>query len=184
MKVIVGITGATGAIFGIRILEELKKLKVESHLIISQWARETIALETKYSIESVKNLASVVYNPMDLGAKISSGSYKVNAMIIAPCSMKTLAAVRHGLAGELIPRAADVTLKERRKLILMVRETPLSTIHLENMLALSQLGATIMPPLPSFYHHPKTIDDIVNQTIARALDQLNLNCSLVKRWGE
>lgn len=183
LKVIVAITGATGSIFGIRILEILKNIKdVETHLILSKWGRETIESETNYTIEEVKLLAEVTYETEDLGARISSGSFQVEAMIVAPCSMKTLASIRIGLADNLVSRAADVTLKERKKLILLTRETPFNTIHLENMLALSRMGAIILPPMPAFYNHPKTIDDIVNHIAYRTVDQLGIILPDLKRW--
>jgi 4-hydroxy-3-polyprenylbenzoate decarboxylase len=183
LKVIVGITGATGAIFGIRILEILKNVKeVETHLILSEWGRKTIESETRYSAEEVGRLADFTYEKSDLGARISSGSFRVDAMIIAPCSMKTLASIRMGLADNLISRAADVILKERKTLILVSRETPLNTIHLENMLALSRMGTVIVPPMPAFYNHPQTVDDIVNHIVYRTLDQLGIILPDLKRW--
>ncbi len=183
LKVIVAITGATGAILGIRILEILKDVKeVETHLIVSNWGRKTIESETNHSTEEVEQLADFTYETADLGAKISSGSFQVDAMIVAPCSMKTLASIRIGLADNLVSRAADVILKEGRKLILLTRETPLNTIHLENMLALSRMGTNILPPMPAFYNHPKTIDDIVNHIAYRTVDQLGIILPDLKRW--
>jgi 4-hydroxy-3-polyprenylbenzoate decarboxylase len=183
LKVIVGITGATGSIFGIRILEILKDIKeVETHLILSSWGRKTIESETNHTVEQVEQLADFIYETVDLGARISSGSFQVDAMIIAPCSMKTLASIRIGLADNLVSRAADVILKERKKLILLTRETPLNTIHLENMLALSRMGTIILPPMPAFYNHPKTIDDIVNHIAYRTVDQLGIVLPGLKRW--
>lgn len=183
LKVTVAITGATGAIFGIRILEILKGIKeVETHLILSDWGRKTIESETDYSEEEVEKLADFTYLTADLGARISSGSFRVDAMIIAPCSMKTLSSVRIGLADNLVTRAADVILKERKKLILLTRETPLNTIHLENMLELSRMGTIILPPMPAFYNHPKTIDDIVNYIAYRTVDQLGIILPNLKRW--
>jgi len=182
VRIIVGISGATGAVFGIRILEALRKYNVETHLIISRWARYTIPLETNYTVKEVEDIASVVYNPSDQAAAISSGSFQVDGMIIAPCSMKTLASIRMGMSETLLGRAADVSLKERRKLIILPRETPLSTIHLENMLTLSKMGATIIPPMPAFYNNPNTIDDIINHIVARTLDQLGIENTLTKRW--
>lgn len=183
MKIIVGITGATGSIFGIRILEKLRDInEVETHLILSNWGRKTIESETNYTVEQVEQLADFVYDTADLGARISSGSFQVDAMIIAPCSMKTLASIRMGLADNLVSRAADVILKERKKLILLTRETPLNTIHLENMLALSRMGTILLPPMPAFYNHPKTIDDIVNHIAYRTVDQLGIILPGLKRW--
>lgn len=183
MKIIVGISGASGAIYGIRLLEELKDRGIETHLIISRWGKVTIAEETDYSLGQVMSLAAKVYDEENLGAVISSGSFQNNGMVIAPCSMKTLSGIANGYAEDLLIRAADVAIKERRKLILLTRETPLDPIHLENMLKLSRLGITIMPPVPAFYSHPHTIDDIVNHTVGRILDQLGLENQLFKRWG-
>lgn len=182
MKLIVAITGASGAIFGIRILEQLQQLDVETHLVLSKWGGRNIELETDYTPDRVCALAKRTYSPEDLDAPISSGSYPMDGMIVAPCSMKTLAAIRHGMSCDLIGRAADVVVKERRKLVLMVRETPLSPIHLENMLALSRLGVVIMPPAPSFYTKPASIDEMVDQTAARALAQLGVEHPALKRW--
>lgn len=183
MKVIVGITGATGAIFGIHILKILKLIKdLETHLIISEWGKKTLESETSYTVSEVEQLADFTYETSDLGARISSGSFQVDAMIIAPCSMKTLASIRMGLSDNLISRAADVILKERKKLILLTRETPLNTIHLENMLALSRMGTVILPPMPAFYNNPKTIDDIVNHIAYRTIDQLGIVLPDLKRW--
>jgi len=184
LRIVVGMSGATGAIFGIRILEALRDLKIETHLVMTKWAKTTIALETGYSVEDVKKLASVVHAPDNQAASISSGSFRVDGMIVAPCSMKTLAAIRTGYAEDLLARAADVTLKERRKLVLIAREAPLNDIHLENMLFLSRMGAVIMPPVPAFYNHPQTIDDFVNHIVARTLDQFGIDNTLTKRWKD
>ena len=184
LKIIVAITGATGSIFGIRILEILKNIKeVETHLILSKWGRKTIESETSHTIEEVELLADYTYDTANLGARISSGSFQVDAMIIAPCSMKTLASIRMGFADNLVSRAADVILKERKKLILLTRETPLNTIHLENMLALSRMGTIMLPPMPAFYNHPKTIDDLVNHIAYRTVDQLGIILPDLKRWN-
>lgn len=182
MKIIVGITGATGAIFGIRLLEALGEAGIETHLVLSKWAETTIRLETEYTVEQVQALASVMHSSMNQAASISSGSFRVDGMVIAPCSMKTLASIRMGFADNLVSRAADVILKERKKLVLLTREVPLNDIHLENMLGLSRMGAVIMPPVPAFYNHPKTIDDIVNHIVARTLDQLGIDNQLTHRW--
>ena len=183
MRIIVGITGATGAIYGIRILESLHKAQIETHLILSKWAETTIKMETDYTIPEVKGLASAVHSPYDQAASISSGSFLTDGMVVAPCSMKTLAGIRLGLAENLITRAADVVLKEQRKLVLLPREAPLSAIHLENMYKLAQMGVVMLPPMPAFYNHPKTIEDIVNHTAARVLDQFGIENKLTKRWG-
>src|SRR5215472_5556315 len=164
---IVGITGATGAIYGVRLLEALKKQRIETHLVMSKWGARTLTFETSYSVEQVQQLASHAYSANDQGAKISSGSFVTRGMVICPCSARTLGAIASGSGENLIHRAADVILKERRRLVLMVREAPLSSVHLENMLKLSQMGAVIFPPAPAFYHHPRTIDDLVEQTVMR-----------------
>ena len=182
MRLVVGITGASGAIFGIRTLEALRALKIETHLIMSQWARSTIAHETSVSLSQVESLASVVYHHENQAACISSGSFKTDGMIVAPCSMKSLAAIRMGFGDTLITRAADVALKERRKLILLARESPFSEIHLENMLALARMGVVIFPPVPAFYNKPASVDDLVNHIVGRVLDQFGLDMPGVKRW--
>lgn len=182
MKLVVAISGASGAIYGVRILQELRKQGVESHLVISKWARTTIAGETGYTPEEVEELAGFRYQPDNLGAAIASGSFKSDGMMVAPCSMKTLAAIAGGYGEDLIARAADVTIKEGRKLLLMVRETPLSAIHLENMLKLSYLGVVIMPPVPAFYVNPRSLDDVINHTVARALEQFGVEAASMKRW--
>jgi 4-hydroxy-3-polyprenylbenzoate decarboxylase len=183
MRIVLGITGASGAIFGIRTLEALKALSVETHLILSRWARTTIASETAYGIEKVESLASTVYHHDNQSAAISSGSFKTDGMIVAPCSMKTLAAIRIGYADSLICRAADVVLKERRKLVLLARESPFSEIHLENMLALTRMGAVIFPPVPAFYNQHKTLDDMVRHIVGRLLDQFGLDAPEISRWN-
>jgi len=181
-KIIVSITGASGAIYGIRLLEVLRECGVETHLIVSKSANLTIATETSFSIGDIKKLANYAYHPSDIGAKISSGSFKVNGMIVAPCSMKTLSAIASGMENDLITRSAGVIIKEQKKLALMVRETPLSTIHLENMLKLARIGVAICPPVPAFYNHPTTLDEIVNHSVTRILDLFNIETNLIKRW--
>ena len=181
-KIIVSITGASGAIYGIRLLEILRRCGVETHLIISKSANLTIATETSFSINDIKKLADYVYHPNDIGAQISSGSFKVNGLIIAPCSMKTLSAIASGLENNLIMRSASVVIKEQKKLALIVRETPLSAIHLENMLKLARIGVAICPPVPAFYNNPTTLDDIVNHSIVRVLDLFDIETDLIKRW--
>jgi 4-hydroxy-3-polyprenylbenzoate decarboxylase len=183
MKIIVAMTGATGAIYGVRILERLREAGAETHLAISRWGARTLLHETPYSREQVEALASVAYAPGDMGAAISSGSFRTDGMIIAPCSAKTLAAVAHGFGENLVHRAADVVLKERRRLVLVVREAPLSDIHLENMLKLSRMGAVVLPPMPAFYNRPRTVDDIVEHTVSRVLDQFGLDVSRIERWS-
>jgi 4-hydroxy-3-polyprenylbenzoate decarboxylase len=181
-KLIVGITGATGTIFGVRLLQILEGTGVETHLVMSKWAARTLLHETPYTVEEVQQMATCFYSSMDQGATISSGSFLTGGMIVAPCSMRTLAAIANGMGDNLIHRAADVILKERRKLVLMVREAPLNDIHLENMLKLSRMGVVILPPVPAFYNHPRTIDDIVNHTVQRALDQFEVHIDVVSRW--
>ena len=183
LKVIVGITGATGAIYGVRILERLREAGVETHLVISRWGARTLLHETPHSREYVESLATTAYRPADMGAAISSGSFRTDGMLIAPCSAKSLAAIAHGFADNLIHRAADVVLKERRRLVLAVREAPLSDIHLENMLKLSRMGAVMLPPMPAFYQKPQTVDDIVEHTVARMLDQFGIEIPGALRWA-
>ncbi len=181
-RVIVAITGATGTIFGVRLLETLQGTDIETHLVMSKWAARTLVHETSYSVEQVQQLATRVYPLADQGAAISSGSFLTMGMVVVPCSMRTLSAIAHGLGDNLIHRAADVVLKERRRLVLAIREAPLSEIHLENMLKLSRMGVGICPPMPAFYTRPQTIDDIVNYTVARLLDQLDIHLEIHNRW--
>lgn len=181
-RLIVAMTGATGAVFGIRLLSALKECGVESHLILSKWAQRTIEHETSYTVDQVRSLASVNYAISEMGAAVSSGSFQTDGMVVIPCSMRTLAAIAHGNGDHLVHRAADVILKERRRLVLVAREMPLSSIHLENMLTLARMGVTILPPVPAFYNHPQSIDDIVDHVIARVLDQFGLEADFAKRW--
>jgi flavin prenyltransferase len=181
-RLIVAITGATGTIFGVRLLETLQNTDIETHLVMSKWAIRTLVHETSYTIEQVQQLATRVYPLADQGAAISSGSFITMGMVVVPCSMRTLSAIAHGLGDNLIHRAADVILKERRRLVLAIREAPLSEIHLENMLKLSRMGVGICPPMPAFYTRPQTIDDIVNYTVARLLDQLDIHLEIHNRW--
>ena len=180
--VIVGITGATGVIYGIEILKALKQIDQPAHLIFSEAGVRTLEIETDYSLEEVRALAEAVHNVKDIGSSISSGSFKTKGMIVSPCSIKTLSGIANSFDHNLLIRAADVTLKERRPLILLVRETPLHKGHLELMTRVADYGATIMPPLPAFYHRPQTIEDIVRQTVGRALDHLGLDHDLIERW--
>jgi 4-hydroxy-3-polyprenylbenzoate decarboxylase len=183
VRLIVGMTGATGAVLGIRLLRRLAELpEVETHLVLSRWARTTIELETGHSVREVADLADVVHNPEDQGATIASGSFRTDGMVVVPCSMKTLAGIRAGYGEGLVGRAADVVLKERRPLVLVPRETPLSEIHLENMLDLARKGVRIVPPMPAFYNHPASVDDIVDHITVRVLDQLALTAPAAKRW--
>ncbi|WP_264014042.1 UbiX family flavin prenyltransferase [[Mycobacterium] manitobense] len=181
-RVVVAITGASGSILGVRMLERLREFEVETHLVISAWGARTLEHETGWTMPEVRGLADVVHKPGDLGASISSGSFRTEGMLIAPCSVKTLAAIANGYAEDLIARAADVVLKERRRLVLMVREAPLSEIHLENMLKLARMGASIVPPVPGFYNRPKTLDEAVDHIVTRALDQIGLVSGETPRW--
>jgi len=183
LKLIIAITGSTGVIYGIRMLETLKKLDVETHLVMSEWGEKCISMETEHTPEYVKSLANTTSDAKNMAASVSSGTHRINGMIVAPCSMKTLAAIANGYDDTLVARSAGVTIKEGRKLILMVRETPLSAIHLENMLKLSRLGVVILPPVTEFYTNPKTIDDIVNHGVGKCLDQFDIDHDLYPRWG-
>jgi 4-hydroxy-3-polyprenylbenzoate decarboxylase len=182
MRLIVAITGATGVIYGVRLLERLRDAGVETHFIISRWGARTLLHETPYSREQVEALAHTVYAPNDMGAAISSGSFATAGMIVAPCSARTLGAIAHGFGDSLIHRAADVVLKERRKLVLAVREAPLNDIHLENMLKLSRMGAVMLPPVPAFYNNPRSLADIVEHSVARMLDQFGVEIPGAARW--
>ena len=181
-RLIVGITGATGTIFGVRLLQMLHGSGVETHLVMSKWAARTLAHETAHTVEEVQKLATHNYKINDQGAAISSGSFITLGMVVAPCSMKTLAAIAQGHGDNLIHRAADVILKERRKLVLMVREAPLNDIHLENMLKLSRMGVVILPPVPAFYNHPQNLDDMINHIAMRTLDQFDIHLDVMNRW--
>nr|WP_220485536.1 UbiX family flavin prenyltransferase [Ralstonia pickettii] len=185
-RIIVAITGASGAIYGVRLLQVLEGLRetagVESHLLMSPAGLMNVQHELHMAREEVEALAHVVHNVRDIGATIASGSFAAEAMVVAPCSMKTLAAVAHGLSDNLIARAADVTLKERRRLILMVRETPLNLAHLRNMTAVTEMGGIVFPPVPGFYQRPKTIDDLVDHTVGRVLDLIGLPQTLAPGW--
>src|SRR5216117_1175050 len=183
MRIIVGITGATGTVFGVRALQVLKDAGVETHLVLSKWGARTLLHETPHTVEYVKSLATFAYSDADQGASVASGSFLTDGMIVAPCSVRTLAAIANGYGDNLVHRAADVILKERRKLVLMVRETPLSDIHLENMLKLSRMGVVITPPVPAFYTNPQTLDDIINHVVMRALDSFGLHLDVAERWA-
>jgi 4-hydroxy-3-polyprenylbenzoate decarboxylase len=183
-RIVIAITGATGAVYGVRLLQVLKDLpSVESHLVVSDAAVLTLHQETGLQRKEVEALADVVHKQHNIGASIASGSFQSDGMIIAPCSMKTLASVAHGLSDNLVARAADVVLKERRRLVLMVRETPFNLAHLRNMTAVTEMGGIIFPPLPSFYHQPQSIADMVDHTVARVLDLFGLEHQLAPRWG-
>lgn len=181
-RLIVAITGASGSIYGIRALELLRQSGIEAHLVMSKWGARTLLHETPYTVKDVQALAHTVYHAGDEGAAISSGSFRTRGMLIAPCSARSLASIAHGLGDSLVHRAADVILKERRRLVLAVRETPFSEIHLDNMLRLSRMGVVIAPPVPAFYARPKTLDDQVTYTVARLLDQFDIHVD-VPRWN-
>lgn len=183
-RIIVGISGASGIIYGVRLLQCLKECAIESHLIVSKAAQQTRAYETNLSAQQLASLADHIYNVNDIAACVSSGSYKTLGMIVAPCSMRTLADIASGSTTNLLTRAADVVLKERRRLILMARESPLHLGHIRNMLLATEMGAIIAPPVPAFYNNPTSIDDIVNHSIGRVLDLLDIDIGLVRRWGE
>lgn len=182
LRIVVGMTGASGAIYGIRLLQVMRDVGVESHLVLSDWARRTIELETSYSAADVVAMAARHYPPADQAAAISSGSFKTDGMVIAPCSMKTLAGISHGVNPNLVGRAADVTLKEGRRLVLVPRETPLNLIHLENMVIAARAGATILPPMPAFYNKPRDIQDLVDHVVARILDRFGVETNITRRW--
>jgi len=182
VRIVVGLAGSSSPIYGIRTLEVLKEAGVETHLVVSDGAKRTIPLETRWTLEKVAALATMVHHNHDLAASISSGSFVTDGMIVVPCSMKTLAAIAHSFGQDLLARAADVTLKERRKLVLVPRETPLHLGHLRNMVSATELGAIILPPVPAFYHAPATVDDLIDQTIGKILDQFHIEHSLFRRW--
>ena len=181
-RLIVGITGATGTIFGVRLLQMLHGSGVETHLVVSKWAARTLTHETPHSLKYVQSLATQNYGIGAQGAAISSGSFVTLGMVIAPCSMRTLAAIAHGLGDNLIHRAADVILKERRKLVLVVRESPFNEIHLENMLKLARMGVVILPPVPAFYNNPQNLDDMINHITMRVIDQFDIHLDVMNRW--
>lgn len=183
-RIIVGISGASGFQYGFKALELLKNLEVESHLVVSKGAELTRQYETNYTEQQLLDLADVVHSAHNLGASISSGSFKTIGMLIAPCSMRTLASVAHGFSDNLLSRAADVVLKERRKLVLMVRETPLHLTHLDNMRKVTEMGGIIFPPVPALYHQPKTVDDIITHSVSRALDLFDLNIDIARWQGK
>ncbi len=182
-RVVVGITGATGAVYGIRLLQRLRESDLESHLVASPAGVLNVHHELGLDRRALESLADVAYAPGDVGAAIASGSFATDAMVVAPCSMKSLAAIAHGLSDNLLTRAADVTLKERRRLVLMVRETPFNLAHLRNMTAAAEMGAVIFPPLPAFYHRPQTIDELVGDTIERVLALIGVEQAAPKSWS-
>jgi 4-hydroxy-3-polyprenylbenzoate decarboxylase len=183
-RLIVGISGASGVVYGIRMLEVLRELPVESHLVISKSAEMTIAYETDTTAAKVKALADVVYPAADIGAAISSGSFRTLGMIVAPCSVRSLSEIAGGVTSTLLTRAADVVLKERRRLVLMLRETPLHAGHLQSMLRVTEMGAIVAPPVPAFYARPESLEAMIDQTVGRALDLFDIEAGLSQRWGE
>lgn len=183
MKIIVGLSGGSCTIYGVGVLKVLKELGIETHLIVSTMGEYVAKHECGISLEELKGMATYYHDNKDLAAPIASGSFKTDGMIIVPCSMRTLGAVANGLSDNLLTRAADVVIKERRKLVIVPRETPLSVIHLENMLKLARIGVTIMPASPGFYHRPETVGDIVSIMVGRTLDQLDIEHDLFQRWG-
>lgn len=183
-RLIIGISGSSGIIYGIRLLQILKELHVETHLVISQAAQLTRAYETQLSAAELRGMADVYHKSSDISASIASGSFQTSGMIVAPCSMNTLGEIAHGLSSNLLTRAADVVLKERRRLVLIPRETPLHLGHLNNMVQVTQMGGIIYPPVPAFYNQPQTIDELVDGTVGRVLDLFELESGLVKRWKE
>jgi 4-hydroxy-3-polyprenylbenzoate decarboxylase len=183
-KIVIGFSGASGIIYGIRLLEILHSINIQTYLIISEWAKKNIEIETDKTLEYVKSLSSVNYNNFKLDASVSSGSFLHDGMVIVPCSMKSLSSIANGYDDTLISRAASVTLKESRKLIIVPRETPLSRIHLENMVKLQEAGAIILPAMPGFYHKPSTIEELIDHLVGKILDQLNIKHGLFKRWRD
>lgn len=183
-RLIVGISGASGVIYGIRMLQLLRDTPIETHLVISKSAEITVAYETDWKAADVKALADVVYPAADIGAAISSGSFKTIGMVVAPCSIRSMGEIASGVTSSLLSRAADVVLKERRRLVLMLRETPFHAGHIRQMQAVTEMGAIVAPPVPAFYARPKTIEEMIDQTIGRTLDLFDIDAGLTKRWGE
>jgi 4-hydroxy-3-polyprenylbenzoate decarboxylase len=183
LRLVIAITGSSGVIYGIRMLETLKKLGVESHLIMSEWGARNVKIETDFTVDYVRSLPSKVYEDDNLAAPVSSGSFKTDGMAVVPCSMKTLASIANGFDDSLVSRAAGVCLKERRKLVVVPRETPLSKIHLDNMTKMADAGAIIVPAMPGFYFRPKSMDDLVNHVVGKVLDQFGIEHGLFRRWG-
>ena len=183
LKIVVGISGSSGVIYGIRFLQALSKLKIETHLVLSKWAKKNIEIETDEHIEEILKTANYSYDETNMAAAISSGSFRTNGMAIIPCSMKTMSSIANGYDDNLISRAASVTIKENRRLVIVPRETPLSKIHISNMLKLSEIGVVILPAMPGFYHRPNTIEDLIAHIIGKTLDQFEIKNSSFTRWG-
>ena len=184
MRLVVGITGSSGVIYGIKVLEVLLKIKIETHLIISKWGERNVQIETDKSVEFVKSLATRNYNNDDMAAPISSGSFKTDVMAIVPCSMKTLSSIANGYDDSLVSRAAGVCIKESRRLVIVPRETPLSKIHLQNMISLADIGVIVLPAMPGFYQRPKSMDDLITHIAGKILDQFGIEHNIYRRWGE
>ena len=182
MRIVLGITGASGAIYGLTLLQQLRRNNVEIHLILTRSGEKTLFLETGKAVAEIRKMADFSYPVEDISSRLASGSFPTNAMVVAPCSIHTMSAIAHGISSNLLVRAADVTLKERRKLILMVRESPLHLGHLRSLVALAEMGALIVPPVPAFYTHPETVMDIVNHSVERVLDLLGLPAADARRW--
>ncbi|MDE1765726.1 MAG: UbiX family flavin prenyltransferase [Thaumarchaeota archaeon] len=183
MKLVVGMTGSSGIAYGIRMLEVLKRCKVDVHLIMTEWAKKCLTLETDFDLKYVKSLANSYSDDSNMAANVSSGTHKTDGMIIIPCSMKTLSSIANGYEETLVARAAGVTIKESRRLIIVPRETPLTSIHLENMLKLARIGIVILPAMPGFYNRPKNVDELINHIVGKCLDQFDIEHNLFKRWG-
>ncbi|MGI0088160.1 MAG: UbiX family flavin prenyltransferase [Nitrosotalea sp.] len=183
MRLVIGITGSSGIVYGIRMLEVLKRCNVDVHLVMTEWAKKCLALETDFDLNYVKSLAGSYSEDSNMAASVSSGTYKTDGMIIIPCSMKTLSSIANGYEETLVARAAGVTIKESRKLVIVPRETPLTGIHLENMLKLARIGIVILPAMPGFYNKPKNVDDLINHVVGKCLDQFDIEHDLFKRWG-
>jgi 4-hydroxy-3-polyprenylbenzoate decarboxylase len=181
-KIVVGITGASGVIYGVRLLEVLRDLGIESHVVLSEAAKQNIAIETHIAVKDVENMASRLYDPKNMAASISSGSFRTDGMVVVPCTIKTLSGIANSYNDNLITRAADVMLKEKRPLVLVVRETPLHKGHLELMTKVADVGGIILPPVPAFYHHPKKIEDLINHIVGKILDLMNIDHNLFQRW--
>jgi len=184
MKMIVAITGSSGVLYGIRMLEILQKLGINTHLVLSDWGEKNVRIETGKTVDYVRSLSSITYDNSNMAAPISSGSFQIDGMAIVPCSMKTVSSIANGYDDNLISRAAGVCIKESRKLVLVPRETPLSAIHLQNMLRLCKIGVVILPAMPGFYHKPRTIEDLMDHLVGKILDQFRIKHNIFKRWGE
>ncbi len=183
MRLVIGMTGSSGIVYGIRMLEVLKRYNIDIHLIMTEWAKKCLTLETDFDLNYVKSLAGHYSEDSNMASSVSSGTYKTDGMIIIPCSMKTLSSIANGYEETLVARAAGVTIKESRKMVIVPRETPLTSIHLENMLKLARAGITILPAMPGFYNKPKNVDDLINHVVGKCLDQFDIEHDLFKRWG-